>query len=353
MERDRPPIRGRGAGENPPNRFEALHYMPDPDQAESGEAAPDTLFFKDISRSVINYNDSPDVGFDTSLNPYRGCEHGCVYCYARPTHEYLGFSSGLDFETKILVKEDAPELLRRELSSPSWKPQVLAISGVTDPYQPVERRLGLTRRCLEVLAEFRNPVAIITKNHLVTRDLELLIELSRHQAAAVFLSVTTLEADLARTMEPRASTPARRLDAIQTLSQAGVPAGVMVAPTIPGLTDHEMPSIIAAAAKAGAQFAGYVVLRLPYAVKSLFEQWLAQHRPERKKKVLNRIRAVRGGKLNDPRFKSRMKGEGIFAEQIAQVFSASCRKAGIFDRRPSFSTASFRRAGGGQLTFFE
>lgn len=353
MERDRPPIRGRGAGENPPNRFEALHYMPDPDQAESGEAAPDTLFFKDISRSVINYNDSPDVGFDTSLNPYRGCEHGCVYCYARPTHEYLGFSSGLDFETKILVKEDAPELLRRELSSPSWKPQVLAISGVTDPYQPVERRLGLTRRCLEVLAEFRNPVAIITKNHLVTRDLELLIELSRHQAAAVFLSVTTLEADLARTMEPRASTPARRLDAIQTLSQAGVPAGVMVAPTIPGLTDHEMPSIIAAAAKAGAQFAGYVVLRLPYAVKSLFEQWLAQHRPERKKKVLNRIRAVRGGKLNDPRFKSRMKGEGIFAEQIAQVFSASCRKAGIFGRRPSLSTAAFRRAGGGQLNFFE
>jgi DNA repair photolyase len=274
-------------------------------------------------------------------------------CYARPTHEYLGFSSGLDFETKILVKEDAPELLRCELSSPSWKPQVLAISGVTDPYQPVERRLGLTRRCLEVLAEFRNPVAIVTKNHLVTRDLELLIELSRHQAAAVFLSVTTLEADLARTMEPRASTPARRLDAIQTLSQAGVPAGVMVAPTIPGLTDHEMPSIIAAAAKAGAQFAGYVVLRLPYAVKSLFEQWLAQHRPERKEKVLNRIRAVRGGKLNDPRFKSRMKGEGIFADEIAQVFSASCRKAGIFGRRPSLSTAAFRRAGGGQLNFFE
>lgn len=352
MERDRPPIRGRGAGENPPNRFEMLHYVPDPDQAESGEAAPDTLFFRDTSRSVINYNDSPDVGFDASVNPYRGCEHGCVYCYARPTHEYLGFSSGLDFETKILVKEDAPELLRRELSSASWKPQVLALSGVTDPYQPVERRLGLTRKCLEVLAEFRNPVAVITKNHLVTRDLEPLAELSRHQAAAVFLSVTTLDADLARTMEPRASTPARRLAAIETLSQAGIPTGVMIAPTIPGLTDHEMPSIVAAAAKAGAQFAGYVVLRLPYAVKSLFEQWLAQHRPERKEKVLNRIRAVRGGKLNDPRFKSRMKGEGIFAEQIAQVFSVSCRRAGIFGRRPNLSTAAFRRAGGGQLTFF-
>lgn len=347
------PRRGRGTGENPPNRFEKLSYQPEPSDGDAEASLPQTQWLKDTSRSAINYNDSPDVGFDASLNPYRGCEHGCSYCYARPTHEYLGFSSGLDFETKILVKEDAPGLLRHDLSSPSWKPQVLAMSGVTDAYQPLERRLGLTRRCLEVLAEFRNPVVIITKNCLVTRDADLLSELARHQAAAVFLSVTTLDADLARIMEPRASTPELRLDAIRTLSQAGVPAGVMVAPTLPGLTDHEMPSIVAAAAQAGARFAGYVVLRLPYAVKSLFERWLEEHMPERKAKVLNRIRAVRGGKLNDPRFKSRMRGEGIFAEQIARLFAASCRKAGILGRHPELSTAAFRRPAGSQLSFFD
>lgn len=347
------PKRGRGAGENPPNRFEKLSYQPEPSDDESEASLPETQWLKDSSRSAINYNDSPDVGFDASLNPYRGCEHGCVYCYARPTHEYLGFSSGLDFETKILVKENAPELLRRDLSSPSWKPQVLAVSGVTDAYQPLERRLGLTRRCLEVLAEFLNPAAIITKNHLVTRDIDLLMELARHRAIAVFLSVTTLDADLARIMEPRASTPALRLEAIRALAQAGIPVGVMVAPTLPGLTDHEMPSIIAAAAQAGARFAGYVVLRLPYAVKSLFERWLEEHMPDRKSKVLNRIRAVRGGKLNDPRFGNRMKGEGIFAEQIAKLFTASCQKAGILGRHPELSTAAFRRPSGSQLSFFD
>ncbi len=347
------PKRGRGAGENPPNRFEKLSYQPEPSDDETEASLPETQWLKDSSRSAINYNNSPDVGFDASLNPYRGCEHGCVYCYARPTHEYLGFSSGLDFETKILVKEDAPELLRRDLSSPSWKPQVLAISGVTDAYQPLERRLGLTRRCLEVLVEFLNPAAIITKNQLVTRDIDLLMKLARHRATAVFLSVTTLDADLARIMEPRASTPALRLEAIRTLAQAGIPVGVMVAPTLPGLTDHEIPSIIAAAAQAGARFAGYVVLRLPYAVKSLFERWLEEHMPDRKSKVLNRIRAVRGGKLNDARFKSRMKGEGIFAEQIAKLFTASCRKAGILGRHPELSTAAFRRPSGSQLSFFD
>jgi len=347
------PKRGRGTGENPPNRFEKLSYQPEPSDDETEASLPETQWLKDSSRSAINYNDSPDVGFDASLNPYRGCEHGCVYCYARPTHEYLGFSSGLDFETKILVKENAPELLRRDLSSPSWKPQVLAVSGVTDAYQPLERRLGLTRRCLEVLAEFLNPAAIITKNHLVTRDIDLLMELARHRAIAVFLSVTTLDADLARIMEPRASTPALRLEAIRALAQAGIPVGVMVAPTLPGLTDHEMPSIIAAAAQAGARFAGYVVLRLPYAVKSLFERWLEEHMPDRKSKVLNRIRAVRGGKLNDPRFGNRMKGEGIFAEQIAKLFTASCQKAGILGRHPELSTAAFRRPSGSQLSFFD
>ncbi|MCI0484675.1 MAG: PA0069 family radical SAM protein [candidate division NC10 bacterium] len=353
MTSDRAAIRGRGAAENPPNRFEQIAYTPDPDTIDPEGPAPETQFLKDPSRSLITYNESPDVGFEASINPYRGCEHGCIYCYARPTHEYLGFSAGLDFETKILVKEDAPELLRRELSSPRWKPQVLAISGVTDPYQPVERRLRLTRRCLEVLAEFRNPVVIITKNHLVTRDLDLLGEMALHEAAAVYLSVTTLDSRLARTMEPRTSHPTRRLAAIEALSRAGVSTGVLVAPVIPGLTDHEMPAIISAAAKAGAQSAGYVLLRLPHAVAPLFEAWLTEHLPERKDKVLNRIRAIRGGRLNDPRFGARMKGEGIFAEQIEDLFTLSCRKAGIVSRGPNLSTAAFRRAAPAQPSLFE
>jgi len=353
MRSNRSPVRGRGAAENPPNRFETLTYARDPEDTGPDDPAPQTQFLKDPSRSLITYNESPDVGFEASINPYRGCEHGCIYCYARPTHEYLGFSAGLDFETKILVKEDAPELLRRELSSPRWKPQPLAISGVTDPYQPVERRLQLTRQCLAVLAEFRNPVVIITKNHLVTRDLDLLSELARHRAAAVYLSITTLDASLARTMEPRTSQPARRLAAIEALARAGVPAGVLVAPVIPGLTDHEMSAIIAAAAKAGARFAGYVLLRLPHAVAPLFEAWLTQHHNSKKGKVLNRIRAMRGGRLNDPRFGSRMKGEGIFAEQIAQLFSLACRQVRLGAQDFSLSTAAFRRPRPAQPSLFE
>ena len=346
-------LRGRGASENPPNRFETVSLDPDPEWDDSEAPGPATVFLKDTSRSIVAYNDSPDVGFDASVNPYRGCEHGCIYCYARPTHEYLGFSAGLDFETKILVKEDAPELLRCELSSPNWQPQVVAVSGVTDPYQPVERRLGITRRCLEVFVEFRNPIVIITKNYLVTRDVDLLSELARFDAAAVFLSVTTLDDNLRQTLEPRTSHPSRRLAAIEALAQAGVPVGVLVAPVIPGLTDHELPSIIESCARSGAKFAGSVPLRLPHGVAALFEEWLQQHAPDRKDKVLNRIRAVRGGRLNDPRFGSRMKGEGIFAEQIAAMFSLACRKTGILGRSPNLSTASFRRPLGDQLSLFE
>jgi DNA repair photolyase len=353
MRKHRDAIRGRGAAENPANRFETLAYVHDQVWTDPEDPAPHTQFMKDPSRSLITYNDSPDVGFEAGINPYRGCEHGCIYCFARPTHEYLGFSAGLDFETKILVKHDAPELVRRELSSPRWKPQVLAMSGVTDPYQPVERRLRLTRQCLEILAEFRNPVVIITKNHLVTRDIDLLAELARHQAAAVYLSVTTLDSHLARTMEPRTSPPSRRLAAIDALSQAGVPTGVLVAPVIPGLTDHELPAIIAAAAKAGARFAGYVPLRLPYAVAPLFEAWLTRHLPRRKDKVLNRVRAIRGGRLNDPRFGSRMKGEGILAEQIAALFSLACRRVGIGERSLDLSTAAFRRPALAQPSLFD
>jgi DNA repair photolyase len=347
-------VRGRGAGDNPANRFERLAYEPEQgyDLEPDSDSSPDTVLLKDISRTVIAYNDSPDVGFDASINPYRGCEHGCVYCYARPTHEYLGFSAGLDFETRIMVKEDAPQLLREELAAPKWKPQVLAISGVTDPYQPSERHLKLTRRCLEILSEFRNPVGIVTKNHLVTRDIDILSELARHKAAAVFVSITTLDPDLARRMEPRASTPERRLEAIRMLAHAGVPAGVMVAPILPGLTDHEIPSIIAAAVNSGAQYAGHVVLRLPYAVKNLFENWLEQNFPDKKNKVLNRIRNLRGGKLNDPKFSSRMRGEGIFAEQIQKLFRAACKKHGILGRRPDLTTDSFRRPPESQLGLF-
>ncbi len=274
-------------------------------------------------------------------------------CFARPTHEYLGFSAGLDFESKILVKEDAPELLWHELASPRWKPQPLAISGVTDPYQPIERRLQLTRRCLQVLVEFRNPVVIITKNHLVSRDVDLLAELARYQAARVFLSITTLDGHLARVMEPRASHPNRRLAAIETLSRAGIATGVLTAPVIPGLNDHELPAIIAAAAQAGARSAGYVPLRLPYGLGPLFEQWLAQHFPGRQDKILNRVRQLRGGKLNDPHFGSRMRGEGIFAAQIAALFALACRKAGIEGRGPALSTAAFRVPTDAQLSLFD
>ena len=343
----------RGAASQPKNRFAATHRERDPDwQDEIEEPLPRTQFIPDHSATLITYNDSPDVGFEASLNPYRGCEHGCIYCYARPTHEYLGFSAGLDFESRILVKEHAPELLRRELAAPRWQPQVLSLSGVTDPYQPIERRLRLTRRCLEVLAISRNPVTIVTKNGLIGRDRDLLGELARHQAACVCLSVTSLDPELRAVLEPRTSPPARRLAAIRALAQAGIPVVVLVAPVIPGLTDHELPAILSAAAEAGARFAGMQMLRLPLAVAPLFEAWLGQHFPDRRDKVLSRIRAVRGGKLNDSRFGFRMKGEGFFAQQVQQLFHVGCRRAGLTAGWPELSTAAFRRPGDAQLDLF-
>ena len=342
----------RGAAENPPNRFEKIVLEPDADWNPDDDVLPRTQFFKDHSQTVIARNDSPDVGFQASLNPYRGCEHGCIYCYARPTHEFLGFSAGLDFESKIMVKADAPELLRNELSSPKWQPQVIFMSGVTDCYQPVERKLKLTRRCLEVLAEFRNPVFIVTKNQLVTRDVDLLSELAKHHAVAVWLSITTLDSKLRKIMEPCTSPPAARLTALRELAAAGIPVGVNVAPIIPGLTDHEMPAILKAAAAAGATSAGYTVVRLPFAVAPLFEKWLETHFLDRKEKVLNRLRAMHGGKLYDSQWGKRMGGEGIFAEQIAQMFDVARRKAGIPNDDAELSTASFRRADGAQLSLF-
>ncbi len=347
-----PPLRGRGSNINPRNRFESVERVFEPPEDSDETPSPATQFFPDHSRSIIAYNDSPDVGFDASINPYRGCEHGCIYCYARPTHEYLGFSSGLDFETKIMVKEDAPELLRQELSSRTWKPQLIALSGNTDCYQPVERKKQLTRRCLEVLLEFRNPVVIITKNHLVTRDIDVLSELARHDCVGVTLSLTTLDLRLSSLLEPRASRPARRLAAIKMLAEAEIPVGYLQAPMIPGLTDAEAPAIAAAAAKAGATFCGYVALRLPFAVKEIFEQWLEAHYPEKKDKVLNRLREIRGGKLNDPNFTSRMRGGGIFAEQMTELFRLAQKKSGIDKRWPRLTTEHFQRHGRDQLSLF-
>ena len=351
MERIELPTHGRGATGNPTNRFEQISSERGDDDAIDDSPSPRTTFYKDTARSVITTNDSPDLYFDASLNPYRGCEHGCIYCYARPYHEYLGLSAGLDFETKIFVKEDAPQLLRDDLMRRSWKPQTLMLSGVTDPYQPIERRLQLTRRCLEVLAEFRNPVAVITKNRLITRDADLLAELARHEAGTATLAVTTLDADLANVMEPRASTPTARLEAIRELTAAGVPTGVLIAPVIPGLTDHEIPAILKAAREAGAVQAGFVMLRLPHGVKELFETWLEQHFPEKKEKVLGRVRDMRGGKLNDSHFGTRMKGEGPMAELIAQVFETTKRRLG-FPGKKTLSASAFHRPGETALSLF-
>jgi DNA repair photolyase len=335
-------VKGRGASWNPQNRFETLAYVRD-DDAPIEDGLPQTIYLRDPSRTIIAHNDSPDVGFGSSINPYRGCEHGCIYCFARPFHEYLGFSAGLDFETKIVVKEDAPELLREELMKPSWKPEVIAISGVTDPYQPIERKLQITRRCLAVLAEFRNPVGIITKNHLVTRDIDILSELAHYRAASVAVSITTLDTNLARIMEPRTTTPELRLAAIEALSKAGVPTTVMVAPVVPAITDHEMPAILKAAREAGAVSAGFVILRLPLAVAPLFERWLEEHFPDRKEKVLNRIRDLREGKLYDAQWRVRQRGKGIFAEQIESIFDITCRKLGLNETSYELSTEHFHR----------
>lgn len=362
MKRALPILKGRGTGLNPPNRFEPLHVEPDGDAIDADLADPDaprapagiqTNYFIDSSKSIISTNDSPDVGFTHSVNPYRGCAHGCIYCYARPGHEYLGMSSGLDFESRIMVKPEAPRLLRVELSARSWRPTTLVFSGVTDCYQPVERQLCLTRRCIEVCRDFGNPVAIVTKNALVTRDLDLLGEMAARSLAMVLISVTTLDRDLSRIMEPRASAPSQRLQAIARLRAAGVPVGVMVAPVIPAITDQEIPAIIRAAGDAGAMFASYVVLRLSFAIKDLFDDWLARHFPDRREKVLSRIRQLRGGKLNDPEFRTRMRGTGVWADQIKSIFDLARRKTGLdHPVASSLRTDLFRVPAGPQMNLW-
>jgi DNA repair photolyase len=340
-----------------PNRFEKLAMDLDPDvvqndpEAECGDLlpSPKTTFLEDKGDSIIVKNDSPDIGFSAGINPYRGCEHGCAYCYARPYHEYLGFSAGLEFETKIVVKTRAAELLRRELSHPKYVPQALGMSGVTDCYQPAERKFRITRSCLEVLAEFRHPVSIITKNFLVTRDIDVLKKLAAYDAVQVFISITTLNTDLATKMEPRASRPTYRLRAIEMLAKAGISVGVLVAPIIPGLNDREIPSVLEEAKKAGATYAGYTMLRLPYGVKDVFQEWLRANFPEKVDRILGTVRSVRGGKLNVSDFATRMRGEGPYAEQVRQMFHVFRERLGFNAHSRELRLEHFHRPDGMQM----
>ena len=345
-------IKGRGTGLNPLNRFEEIDFEPAEEELDKQEK-PKTVFYRDVSKSILTYNESPDTGFDVGINPYRGCEHGCVYCYARPTHEFLGLSSGLDFETKIFVKENAPELLRKELGKKKWQPQTVAISGNTDCYQPAEKHFQLTRKCLEVLLEFNNPVGLITKNYLITRDIDILSKLASINAALAVISITTLDPKLAGLMEPRTSRPHLRLKAIEELTKAGIPTMVLVAPVIPGLTDHEMPKIIESAVNAGAKRAAYVMLRLPYSVSDLFTEWIETHYPNRKNKILNRIKSVRKGKLNSAEFGDRMVGDGIFAEQVKDIFTLACKKNGLTNHNIKLSADNFINPDNKQINLFK
>ena len=347
-------IHKRGALVNPVNRFEKISFERDEEISDEEYPSPKTVFYKDLrlqNRSSATTT-VLDIGFETSLNPYRGCEHGCVYCYARPTHEYFGLSSGSDFESIIFVKTEAPLLLRKELSSSKWKPQVIVMSGVTDCYQPFERKFQITRQCLEVLLDFQNPVGIITKNKLVTRDIDILKSMAQYHGVCVMVSITTLDPYVARVMEPRASTPSNRLKAIEELARAGIPVTVNVAPIIPGLTEQEIPSILKAAAQAGAQGAGYTIVRLPYAVKDIFERWLIEYFPERKDKVLNRIRELRDGMLYDSGWGTRMSGKGLFAEHIRDIFDMGYKRAQFSSRRIHLSSASFHNAEDKQIRLF-
>ena len=346
--------KGRGASSNTPNGFDKHHFVPFEEQLiDEEQRSPSTTFLIDTSRTILARNESPDIPFAYSLNPYRGCEHGCIYCYARPSHEYLGFSAGLDFESKILIKEKAPALLTRELSKKSWEPQVVALSGNTDCYQPIERKFQLTRKCLEVFLRFRNPVGLITKNALVLRDVDILTAMAEQEIVHVLISITSLNQELIRKMEPRTSSPIKRLQAIEVLAKAGIPVGVNIGPVIPGLTDEEIPRIMQAAADHGATRAGYILLRLPGAVKQLFVDWLENNLPERANKILHSIQETRNGKLDDSRFGTRMHGEGRLADLIDQLFHAAARKHKLSTRWGQLSTDHFHRETNGQIEIFQ
>lgn len=359
--------RGRGSQINPPNRFErlSLHVLAEHVQEIASES-PDgrqfvTRVLADRTRSIINKVESPDLGLKWTVNPYRGCEHGCVYCYARPGHEMLGLSSGLDFETTIIAKRDAPALLRRELARSSWRGETIVLSGVTDPWQPVERELRITRGCLEVMAEAAQAVAAITKSRLILRDLDLLAAMASRGLAAVAVSLTTLDNRLSATMEPRAAAPRERLEVIRRLSEAGVPVRVMTAPIVPGLNDYEIPRLLEAAAGAGAVGAGWVLLRLPHAIKDIFADWLERELPQRAAHVRSLLRQCRGGRMYDATFGQRLRGNGPVAEMIGRMFEASARLHGLETGRVSLAGDRSRVVaaglespgrGGGQLSLF-
>ncbi len=327
-------LKGRGALSNPAGRYEAWREEPFDDGWGSlaerwSEPTPETEWIDDRSRTILASNRSPDVPFDRSINPYRGCEHGCIYCYARPTHNWLGLSSGLDFETRLLVKRDAAALLRRELDRPDYRCQPIALGTNTDPYQPSERHLRITRAVLEVLTECRHPFTITTKSAMVLRDLDLLEDMAAHDLVRVQISITTLDRHLARHLEPRAAAPHRRLEVLARLSRHGVPCAVMVAPVIPGLTDSEMEAILKAAAEAGCEEAGWILLRLPHDVRELFLEWLETHQPLRRRRVLSLLRQCRDGELQDGRFGTRMRGRGPYAKLLADRFARACRRLGL------------------------
>ncbi len=351
-------LKSRAAGFNTPNRFEKLYidYNDDenleynPDDAEDKRLP--TTYFLDNSKSILAHNDSPDLGFNYSINPYRGCEHGCIYCYARPTHEYLGFSAGLDFESKIMVKMEAASLLEKAFMKKSWKPQPIMFSGDTDCYQPIERKLQLTRKCIEDFKKFRHPVGIVTKSALVCRDIDLLSEMAKENLASVTISITSLNRELSRKLEPRTSVPSVRMDTVEKLSLAGIPVGVLVAPVIPGLTDEEIPSILKLASEKGAVYAAHTIMRLPYSVKDLFIEWLNRNYLEKSSKIINKIKEVREGKLTNSEFGTRMSGKGKIAESIHKLFRISCEKYGLNKKNVKIDYSKFSRDGHYQENLF-
>lgn len=341
-----PPRKGRGALSNRDGRYERLSHEAIDDGWGSADATLPplrTTVSEDTTRTVIARNQSPDVPFEQSINPYRGCEHGCVYCYARPTHAYLGLSPGLDFETRLFAKSDAAQLLRQELRRPSYECKVIALGTNTDPYQPIERQREITRKILTVLAGHCHPVTIVTKSALVERDIDILADMARARLAQVTLSITTLDRQLARRMEPRATAPQRRLETLGRLTQAGIPTGVLVAPVIPGLNDHEIESILERCAQAGTQSAAYVLLRLPLEIKDLFQEWLAACYPLKGQRVMSLIRESRAGRENDPRFGTRMTGTGPYAELIARRFAVACKRLGLTRAPDVLDTTRFRK----------
>jgi DNA repair photolyase len=352
-------IKGRGALSRPGVRFDAWKRETDGDHLDYALINEETPPLKtevniDPARTIISYNESPDIPFDRSINPYKGCEHGCIYCYARPSHAYLGLSPGLDFETKLFYKDNAAQLLATELSKTSYRPRLIALGANTDPYQPIEKKLGVTRSILSVLNEFNHPVAIVTKSALVERDIDILSAMAGRNLARVFVSITTLDHEISRHLEPRTSAPTRRMQAVRALTSAGIPAGVMVAPVIPALTDKDIETVLEAAKENGAESAAYILLRLPFEVKTLFAEWLQQHFPQRASHVMSIIRQMRGGKDNDPNFGSRMHGEGEFSNLLKKRFDIACQRLGLNQERRALDNSQFKvpTPSTGQLSLF-